>query len=77
MTIFKNKNPAFSKFVALQLQIGIAHVNTDLSKSEPSLLVRISNNLMSSLCLLHSQNLGQLWLGYYAKNIQKYLYEEK
>jgi hypothetical protein len=39
MTIFKSKNPAFFKFVALQLQIGIAYVKTVLSKSETSLLV--------------------------------------
>jgi hypothetical protein len=40
MTIFKNKNPTFSKFVTLQLQIGIAYVKTNLSKSETSLLVK-------------------------------------
>jgi hypothetical protein len=39
-SIFKKKNPASSKFVALQLQIGIAYVKTVLSKSEISLLLK-------------------------------------
>jgi hypothetical protein len=38
MIIFKNENPAFSKFVVLQLQIGVAHEKPVLSNSETSLL---------------------------------------
>jgi hypothetical protein len=61
-TIFKNKNPASSKFVALQLQIGIAYVKTVLSKSEISLLLKAIQQHDELLCSLFIKYLYKIKL---------------